>query len=123
MIACLGCSLRAPVPTAGGGAAGTPDPSVNTVRWTTEAGLDYRGYRVYRAVTIGGRFEELTTGLIPVATNCAEVCSYEFVDRTIDPDSAYFYHVTVVLADGSEQLFTGFARVAPKRKPSANAVP
>ncbi len=53
---------------------------------------------------------------MPATTDCAEVCRYEFVDRTIDPDRAYFYYVAVILADGSQEKFTGFARVPPKRK-------
>ncbi len=104
---------------ADGASEGAADDSseelVNRIKWSTASEVDNFGYNVYRGTSEDGPFERVNEEIIEGAGTTDLTSRYEFVDETIDPDTAYWYYVESIAMDGTRERFTPVVRVAPKR--------
>ncbi|MBD3293736.1 MAG: hypothetical protein GF393_12490 [Armatimonadia bacterium] len=98
----------------GSAAASSSQELVNRIKWATASEVDNFGYNVYRGPSEDGPFERINEEIIEGAGTTDLTSRYEFVDRTIDPHTAYWYYVESIAMDGTRERFTPVARVGPK---------
>jgi fibronectin type 3 domain-containing protein len=70
------------------------DSTTVHLMWTPNVDLDLAGYRVYRALSLGGPYRQVS-GLIPAETPY-------FDDEKLKPGALYFYRVSAVDSAGNE---------------------
>ena len=87
----------------------------NTVRWETASELDNYGFEVYRSANEDGPFKTLNDKPIAGAGTVDVPQKYEFVDRDIQPDTAYFYYVESISLTGERKEVTPRLRAAPRQ--------
>ena len=113
---CLGFVLLV---SCGGGSAPVPEDEQpaginNTVRWKTASELDNYGFDVYRSTSEDGPFETINDQPIAGAGTVDVPEYYEFVDRDIRPDTAYYYYVESISLAGEREVITPVFRAPPK---------
>jgi hypothetical protein len=69
------------------------------LRWETSVEAGMEGYRVTRAESEGGRYQEITKELIP-ASGSASGGSYEYRDESVTANRTYWYKLQEVAGDG-----------------------
>jgi hypothetical protein len=89
----------------------------NTIKWSTASEVDNFGYDVYRSESEDGPFERINSEVIEGAGTTDEVSRYEFIDRSIDPRTTYYYYVESISMSGERERFTPIAKVPPKIPP------
>jgi len=89
----------------------------NTLRWKTASELDSYGFDVYRSTSEDGSFETINDQPIPGAGTVDVPQDYEYVDRDIQPDTAYFYYVESISLAGEREKITPVFRAPPKQAP------
>jgi hypothetical protein len=128
--ASTGASIGAAAPAAGGEAPETasqdatpdestapPAPLANTIRWQTATEVENFGFDVYRGDSEEGPFVRLTERPIAGAGTSDVPTRYEFVDDTIEPETAYYYYVESISTGGVRERFTPVFRSKPKPAP------
>jgi hypothetical protein len=89
----------------------------NTVRWKTASELDNYGFDVYRSTSEEGPFDTINDKPIAGAGTVDVPQRYEYVDRNIQPDTAYFYFVESISLAGERKEVTPRLRAGPKQAP------
>ncbi|MHC4908964.1 MAG: hypothetical protein ACYTF9_04505 [Planctomycetota bacterium] len=89
----------------------------NTIRWTTASEVDNYGFDVYRATAEEGPFEVINSETVPGAGTTDVPQDYEYVDRSVEPDTAYFYYVESISMGGERERMTPVIRSRPKPAP------
>jgi len=86
----------------------------NTVRWKTASELDNYGFDVYRSTSEDGPFETINEQPIAGAGTVDVPQNYEYVDRDIRPDTAYYYYVESISLAGEREVISPVFRAPPK---------
>jgi hypothetical protein len=86
----------------------------NTLKWSTASEVDNFGFDIYRAESEDGPFGRLNDSPVPGAGTSDVPTYYEYLDKTIDPDRAYFYYIESISIHGEREKFTPTYRAAPK---------
>jgi hypothetical protein len=86
----------------------------NTVRWKTASELDNYGFDVYRSTSEDGPFETINEQPIAGAGTVDIPQNYEYVDRDIRPDTAYYYYVESISLAGEREAISPVFRAPPK---------
>jgi hypothetical protein len=89
----------------------------NTVSWKTASELDNYGFDVYRSTSEDGPFETINDKPIAGAGTVDVPQRYEYVDRDIQPDTAYVYYVESISLTGERKKVTPLLRAPPKQAP------
>ena len=107
LVSCGGDSATVPVDE-------KPTGIRNTVRWKTASELDSYGFDVYRSTSEDGPFETINEQPIAGAGTVDVPQNYEYVDRDIQPDTAYYYYVESISLAGEREAITPVFRAPPK---------
>ena len=89
----------------------------NKVRWKTASELDNYGFDVYRSTSEDGPFETINDKSIAGAGTVDVPQYYEYLDRDIQPDTAYFYYIESISLAGERKDITPVLRAPPKPAP------
>ncbi len=80
-----------------------PQDSAIELSWETASELDNLGFHLYRAMTAGGRYERITTYLIPGLGSSPSGARYHFVDRGLVNGETYFYQLEDIETTGKTE--------------------
>ncbi len=118
----LGTSCLLPLLLVGCSGGTVPPPAdekptgiQNTVSWKTATEHDNYGFDVYRSTSEDGPFKTLNNKPIAGAGTVDVPQDYEYVDRDIRPDTAYFYYVESISLAGKRKKITPLLRAPPKQ--------
>ena len=89
----------------------------NTIRWSTASEVDSYGFDIYRATSEDGPFEVINEKPIPGAGTVDTPQYYEYFDRSIEPETAYWYYVESISINGEREKITPLAKAGPKPAP------
>jgi hypothetical protein len=89
------------VPVEGTVFAALTESGAVVIRWTVGSLAEVAGFNVYRATAEEGPFEPVNADPLP----CESPGSYE--DKTVWPETTFWYEVRALLADGTEQAVAG----------------
>ncbi len=78
------------------------------IDWTTESELNNAGFNIYRSTSPIKDFHPINTKLIQGAGTTGERNTYQFIDKTANPDVAYYYRLEDVDLTGKRGLFTTY---------------
>ncbi|HDQ46348.1 MAG TPA: T9SS type A sorting domain-containing protein [bacterium] len=85
--------------------------------WQTESEVDCAGFHVWRSDDREGRYNRLTTQMIPGAGNTSSRQEYAYTDRQVTAGEEYWYQVEEIALDGKSTFF------GPIRAEGVSAVP
>ncbi len=78
------------------------------ISWTTESELDNAGFNIYRSISPTKNFQRINTKLIQGAGTTGERNTYQFIDKTANPDVAYYYRIEDVDFSGTRGILTTY---------------
>ena len=89
------------------------------INWTTESELNNAGFNIYRSTSRTKNFQRVNTKLIQGAGTTGQRSTYQFIDKTAQPDVSYYYRLEDVELTGTRGIITTYrlrGAIAPNGK-------
>ena len=78
------------------------------INWTTESELNNAGFNIYRSTSRAKNFQRINTKLIQGAGTTGQRSTYQFIDKTAQPDISYYYRLEDVELSGTRGILTTY---------------
>ena len=78
------------------------------INWTTESELNNAGFNIYRSTSRAKDFQRINTKLIQGAGTTGQRSTYQFIDKTAQPDISYYYRLEDVELSGTRGILTTY---------------